>query len=101
MNGGYTMIDCKGMNLLAQSAQTISGLYANCVKALATGKPVIANNCVYGTGVQMTPIPVFAIIEAGTIIFTSSILQVRIASNDSVTIVSLLPANETKTKKSN
>lgn len=101
MNGGYTMIDCKGMNLLAQSAQTISGLYAKSLKALATGKPVIVNNCVYGTGVQMTPIPVFAIIEAGTIIFTASILQIRIASNDSVTIVSLLPTNETKTKKSN
>lgn len=93
------MIDCGGMNLLAQSAQTISGLYAKCTKALATGKPMLANNCVYGTGVKMTPIPVFAIVEDSTIIFTASILQVRVASNDSVTIVSLLPTNETKTTK--
>lgn len=95
------MIDCKGMNLLAQSAQTISGLYAKCVKALATGKPVIANNCVYGTGVKATPISVFGFVDDSTIVLTASTLQIRIASTDSVTIVSLLPTNETKAKKSN
>lgn len=98
MNGGYTMVDCDKLNLLAQSSQTISGLYQKSLDALATGKPVIANNCEYGVGVPMTPIPVMAINEAGTIIFTASILQVRIASDDSVTIVSLLQ-NETKTRK--
>lgn len=97
------MIDCKGMNLLAQSAQTISGIYAKSLKAIATGKPIIANNCVYGTGVQMTPIPVFGRVVDNTIIFTTPISQISIASNDSVTIVSLLSATtETKTaRKSN
>lgn len=98
MNGGYTMVDCGKANLLAQSPQTISGLYQKSLDALATGKPVIANNCEYGVGVPMSPIPVFAIIEAGIIIFTASILQIRVASDDSVTIVSLLQG-EAKTRK--
>lgn len=93
---GYINIDCKGLNLLAQEAQTIDGLYAVCVEALATNKPINAVNCVYGEGVPMTPVPVMAINEDGTIIFTASILQVRVAADDSVTIVSLLPTQATR-----
>ena len=44
----------------------------------------------------MTPISVMAIIEDGTIIFTASILQIRVASDDGVTIVSLLPTQATR-----
>lgn len=90
MNGGYAMVDCKGMNLLAQSSQTIDGLYAACVDAYDSGKIILACNCEYGTGVPVTPISVFAIKESGTLIFTASILQIRVANDDSVTIVSLL-----------
>lgn len=87
---GYILVDCGGMNLLAQSSQTITGLYKNCEAAFDSGKQIIAVNCEYGEGVHMSPIPVMAIEEDGTIIFTASILQIRVASNDSVTIVSLL-----------
>ena len=90
MNGGYIMVDCKRMNLLAQSSQTISGLYDRSKKAIKTGKPIYANNCEYGENVALTPISVFAIIEDNTIIFTSSILQIRVAPDDSVTITSLI-----------
>lgn len=90
IKGGYAMVDCKGLNLLSQSSQTISGLYDKAMEAVKSDKPIQAYNCDYGAGVPVTPIPVFAIIEAGVIIFTASILQVRIASDDSVTITSLL-----------
>lgn len=91
-NGGYAVVDCKGCNLLAQSAQTISGLYADCTAAIKSGKPAYAINCNYGEGVPITPIQVFGINEAGTYIFTASILQIRVTSADSVTITSLIPA---------
>ena len=84
------MVDCGGANLLAQSPQTISGLYAKCKTAMESGKPVLAYNCQYGSGVPMSPIPVFGILEDGVYIFTASILQVRVANTDAVTIVSLL-----------
>lgn len=84
------MIDCGGLNLLASDPQTITGLYAKVKKAHELNKPIYAFNCVYGSGVNLSPISVFAINEAGTIILTASILQVRVASNDSVTITSLI-----------
>lgn len=93
---GYISVDCKGMNLLASESQTITGIYADCIAAINTGKPIYADNCEYGEGVPMTPISVMAIIEDGTIIFTASILQIRINSEDAVTIVSLLPTQATR-----
>ena len=87
MVGGYAMVDCGGANLLADAPQTITGLYEQSKKAVESGKPILAYNCNY---VPMPPIPVFAILEAGVYIFTASILQFRVASNDSVTIVNLI-----------
>lgn len=89
MNGGYSIVDCKGLNLLAQSKQTIPGLYKAVAAAYGTDKLIIAENCVYGEGVNLTDIPVFAIIEAGVYILTASILQVRVSSDDGVIITSL------------
>lgn len=89
-NSGYAFVDCGGVNLLSADAQTITGLYAKCAAAYNSGKPIIAINCNYGAGVPMTPVHVMGIIEAGVYIFTASILQIRVASNDAVTITSLL-----------
>ena len=96
--GGYVMVDCGGINLLSQSSQTVTGLYAKAKEAYDSNKPVIAMNCFYGEGVKLTPINVFAILEGDVYIFTASILQIRVASNDAVTITSLVGAKST-TKK--
>lgn len=87
---GYIMVDCKGANLLAQSTETKNGLYKDCEAAYNTGKPIIAINLQYGSGVPMTPVPVFAIKEDGVYIFTASILQIRVAPNDEITVVNLI-----------
>lgn len=87
---GYCVVDCKGLNLLSQDSQTISGLYARCAAADFTNNLVIATNCQYGEGVELSPIPVFGIKEDNVYIFTASILQIRVSSDDSVSIVSLL-----------
>ena len=97
MNGGYAMVDCKKLNLLAQSAQTISGIFAACRNAIDSGKPIIACNCEYGEGVPLTPIPVFAIEQGGEFCLSASILQVWVSSEDSVRIVPLI--NSAKTTK--
>lgn len=97
-NNGYAMIDCKGCNLLAQSSQTISGLYAACAAAVKSGKPIIAVNCNYGTGVPMTPINVFGIVEDGVYVFTASILQIRVATGDTVTITPLINSEAKSTR---
>ena len=92
MNGGYIMVDCKGMNLLAESSQTISGLHARFAEAMESGKPILACNCVYGTGVKLSPIPVFMIKESDTYTATASIFQIAVSANDSVTITNLTTA---------
>ena len=99
MNGGYIMVDCTGINLLADSKVTVSGMYDKCKKAYESGKPIIAVNCEYGEGVPMTPISVMAIIEAGVYILTASILQIRVDSDNGVWIVPLINANAKSTKK--
>ena len=99
MTNGYVMVDCDKMNLLAADSQTIDGLYAKCAEAFSSGKPIIAVNTEYGEGVPMSPIAVMAILEAGTYIFTASILQIRVDSDDSVTIVPLITPNETRSTK--
>lgn len=87
---GYVVVDCTGIDLLSQSKVTVPGIYAKVKEAFETGKPMFACNCEYGSGVPMTPVPVMSIIEAGVYIMTSSILQVRVNSDDEVWIVNLL-----------
>ena len=87
---GYVVVDCTGINLLADSKVTVSGIYDKCKAAYESGKPMFACNCEYGDGVPMTPVQVMAIIEAGVYVMTASILQIRVDSDDGVTIVSLL-----------
>lgn len=87
---GYVVVDCTGIDLLSETKVTVPGIYAKVAEAFKANKTIIAAGCEYGTGVPMTPCPVFGILEAGTYILTASILQVRVGSDDGVTIVSLL-----------
>lgn len=91
MTNGYVLVDCKGLNLLGgDTPQSISGLYKSVKTAFESGKPIYAVNCVYGTGVTVSPVQVMGILEAGVYILTASILQVRVSSNDTAIITSLL-----------
>ena len=93
-NTGYVMIDCSGLNFLAESAQTIEGIYERTEAAMQTGKPVYAANCVWGQGVLVSPIAVLLTTPAGagTIVATASTLQIWITSEDEVTIVNMAPS---------
>ena len=93
MNGGYTMIDCKGIDLLSDSAQTKAGLYKSLQVAMMIEKPIFAYGMYWGTGKPITPIPVFAIqLLDDTIVCTSSTLQVWVNNEDSVEIHNMIGA---------
>ena len=96
---GYISIDCKGLDLLAESAQTINGLYNEIQEAIETGKPMFATNLVWGDVSAISPVQVFSVQWSGYVILTSSTLQVIVTEEDSVTINNLAPANETKVTK--
>lgn len=92
--GGTAFIDCTGLNLLGQEAQTIDGLYKQIDAAFKNDKMIVAVNCDYDNGndaeIHLTPVPVFCKAEDGVYILTTSILQIRVAEDDEVTIVSLI-----------
>ena len=97
---GYISIDCKGLDLLAESAQTIDGLYNDIQEAIATGKPMFAINMVWGEVSAISPVQVFSVQWDGYVILTSSTLQVIVTTDDSVTINNLIPqANAAKTTR--
>ena len=96
---GYISIDCKGLDLLAESAQTINGLYNEIQEAIETGKPMFATNLVWGDVSEISPVQVFSVQWNGYVILTASTLQVIVTTEDSVTINNLAPANEAKTSK--
>ena len=94
MKAGYVLVDCKGLDLLSESTQTISGLYAKLVSAMKTGKMIIAENMVWGDDGVISPVHVFAIDMGSTygIYCTASTLQIRVSPANVVTIVNMAPA---------
>ena len=94
MKGGYTLIDCTGLDLIKGSTeQSITGIYNKVKAAMATGKMMIAENCNWN-GAFVTPISLFAIDFGDCIIATSSTLQIVILPTDVITIRNMAPSNE-------
>ncbi|MBR4954565.1 MAG: hypothetical protein IKY46_01465 [Clostridia bacterium] len=94
MKAGYVLVDCSGLDLLSETTQTISGLYAKVASAMKTGKMIIAENMIWGDDGTISPVHVFAIDMGSTygIYCTASTLQIRISPLDVVTIVNMAPA---------
>ena len=96
MDAGIIMVDCKGLDLLAESTQEISGLYARLTEARATDKVVVAHNIVWGGTGKTSPIPVILTApQANTYVCTAATLQICVTSADEVTIVNMAPSAET------
>ena len=89
MNTGYIMVDCGGLDLNDSTEQTIDGIYARSLKALATGKPVYATNCVL-SDMPCSPVSVAAWDEGTQIIATGHVFRVSIAPDDGVTVTNLV-----------
>ena len=97
MNGGYIMIDCKGLDLTkGETPQTISGLYNEMQAAQKSEKPIFAYNTTWGDQGVVTPVQVFIVDFSANnlLIATASTLQIRVTSSNSVTITNMAPAQE-------
>ena len=91
MVSGYTIIDCKGLDLTSAEEQTIPGTYSQLRTAMIIGKPLIGINCTWGTGKPLTPIHFFAKQYAeNLIVCTSSIFNINVTSTDKVTVQNLV-----------
>ena len=102
-NGGYTMVDCTGIDLNTSTKQTVSGIFNRVDTAFKTGKPIYCVGATFnisGTGNITSPIMVMINSdENGGYVATASTLQVQIDKDDGIQIVNLAPANNTKTTK--
>lgn len=86
-------VDCKGLNLLSESSQTIPGLYKETKAAYESGNPVLAMNLKWGDN-PFSPANVAITYGADAkLVCTYSTLQIIVATNDSVTIVNMAPSN--------
>lgn len=84
MNGGYSMVDCTGLDL--GNPGTINGLYAQVKNAVKSNKPIYLYNLVNGEQ-ALTPIAVYGGLESSTSVFLSfSTTTLHISNADVVTI---------------
>ena len=93
MNGGYFMVNLKGLDLTSAEEQTITGLYDQMQKAIKSGKPLIGYGAVWGSNSDspLTPIHFFAQQWNSTMVVgTSSILNITCTNADKVTVTSLV-----------
>lgn len=87
---GYILFDCGGLDLNRSAEQEIDGIYDRAKEALATGKMVIATNCVM-SNMPCSPCAVIAWDQGSDgIIATGHTLRIVIASDDGVTVTNLV-----------
>ena len=97
MNGGSYLLDCKGLDLTSDSAQTIAGSWQDCVTALKVGKPIVAHNCIYGTGVPVSPVTCFGwYIAADEIVIVGATLHIHVKDDDTATVLDVVPTQQAK-----
>lgn len=86
MNGGYFMIDATGVNLSAEEASKVDGLYSKVYTAMDSGKPVMLNNVLNGSDGLYTPIFVACSLSADVITVHTPHKSFTIANDDTVTV---------------
>lgn len=90
VNSGYLMFDCGGLDLNDSTEQEIEGIYDRAKEALATGKLVVATNCVM-SDMPCSPVVVVAWDQGDDgIIATGHVLRIVIAEDDGVTVTNLV-----------
>ena len=93
MNGGYMMIDCKGLNLASSSAQSIAGCWNMVKDAIAQNKPIVAYNCKYGTA-PVSPVTCFGwYLASDEIVIVGATLHIHVKDNNTATVLDVVPSN--------
>ena len=93
MNGGYFLLDCTGLDLTKDTAQSITGCWQNVVKAIKSNKPIMAYNCIYGSGKPVSPVECFGWYLANDeIVIVGATLHIHVKNNDTATVLDVVPS---------
>lgn len=89
MKGGYILLDAKGLDLTGGSTpQTIPNAWGKAVKAINSNKPIVACNCVYGTGVPVSPVTGFGwYVAEDEIVIVGATLHIHVKDDNTVTVL--------------
>lgn len=84
MNGGFSIIDCSGVDL--GTLGTVTGIYAKAKAAIDTGKPLVLSGIVNGEQ-AFTPIVAYGGAESATSVFISFFpVTIHISNADEITM---------------
>lgn len=87
MSGGYFLVDCEGLDLTSKTSVTKTGFWKKAVEALATNKPIVAYNCIYGEGKPVSPVTSFGwYLAEDSIVIVGATLHIIIGDDDSVVV---------------
>lgn len=88
INPGYVMLDAGGLDLSSSASQSISGSWARVMESVASMKPIIAYNMIYGTGKELTPVPCFGWpIGSDEFVLVSATLRIHVKDDDTCTVL--------------
>lgn len=81
------MVDCTGLDLTSAEKTTITGFWNKAVEALESEKPIIAHNCIYGTGHPVSPVTCFGwYLSSTSIVIVGATLHIIIDNADGVIV---------------
>lgn len=99
MNGGYFLLNATGLDLSSGSAQSIAGCWQLAKDAIASKKPIIAHNCVYGTGVTVSPVTCFGwYISTTEIVLVGATLHIHVKNDNTCTVLDVAASNRSAKK---
>lgn len=85
--GGYILVDATGIELTATDPQSVPGIWAKAVTAVASKKPIVASGCTYATA-PVSPVTGFAwYLHTDEIVFVGATLHVHIKDDDTATVL--------------
>lgn len=91
MNGGYVLLDCTGLDLSDDQPQDIAGSWDKAVAAIKAGKPIVAHNCEYGTGVPVSPVTCFGwYLDEDEIVIVGATLHIHVKDDDTCTVLDVV-----------
>lgn len=96
MKEGYVLVNASGVDLTktGETTQTIAGIFAKLQKAMGTGKLIILEGVVMGTGKAMSPIVVSPYMSSGAITIKYNMDTISIANTNVITITPYTPPVE-------
>lgn len=87
MNGGYIMVNCKGLELTETDPQSIEGIWEAAQEAIKANKPIIAYNSLYATA-PVSPVTCFGwALSATEIVIVGATLHIHVKSDNTATVI--------------